>query len=284
VQVFGKRIKRTNEIQASTIVLQAKYERLVGNAVIERVVATSPQVILEADGYYIATTPKTVVQVRPPLAGNTAPAPNLWVEYDGRWNRDGLVTADRITYSQFDPGKRTETGLQRSKQKLVPPVYETSDGAPGKPGKFMAQYLIGRGNSASIPADSAMQDRVQRIGERLIPACQKSLGKNDPQKIHFQFYAVDDKNLPEAMGSPNGIVIIPAKVASKFQTDESGRGGVGRGRSRGAGVAGPAQGPQSARTSVDRHSRYAIRGAAPGSCSAFCRPLHGAAWKLSQPF
>lgn len=220
VQVFGKRIKRTNEIQASTIVLQPKYERLTGNAVIERVIATSPQLILEADGYYIATTPKTVVQYRPPLAKSSPPSPNLWIEYDGRWNRDGLVEVDRITYSQFDPSKRTETGLQRSKQKLVPPVYGTSDGAAGKPGKFMAQYLIGRGNSASIPADRVMQEVVQRVGQSLIPACQKNLPQNDPQKINFQFYVVDDKDLFQAMGSPHGIVIIPSQVVSDMQTDD----------------------------------------------------------------
>ncbi len=220
VRVFGKRIKHTHEILASVIVLEPKYEHLDGSAVVERVVATSPRVILEADGYYIATTRKTLVQYRPPLAKNSAPAPNLWIEYNGRWNRDGLVAADRITYFQFDPNSRTNKGLRKSEQKLVPPVYATANGGAAKAGKIKAQYIVGHQNTASIPADAAMQQRVQQIGESLIPPCQKNLPENDPQKIHFQFYAVDDRILFQALGSPHGIILVPEQVVEKMQNDD----------------------------------------------------------------
>jgi hypothetical protein len=67
---------------------------------------------------------------------------------------------------------------------------------------------------------------VQRIGERLIPACQRKLLTNDAQKIDFRFYAVNGKSffqsfgMTEGLGSPDGIVLIPERALAKLQNDD----------------------------------------------------------------
>ncbi|MHB1674297.1 MAG: DUF5666 domain-containing protein [Acidobacteriaceae bacterium] len=220
VQVFGGKEKHTHSIVASKIVLAQDHEHLSGFAVVQRVVATSPQPILEADGYFIAIPPKAAMHNKPPLTDQTAPAANMWIAYKGKWDKDGLVVADRASLSQFVLSSRMKKGLDKSEGKVVAPNYGTKPGESRKDGEIEAPYIFGKKHTASILAEPALQQRVQQIGERLIPACQKSLGKGDPQKIDFRFYAVQHMSVPQTIGSPDGIVIIPVAVVEQLQNDD----------------------------------------------------------------
>jgi hypothetical protein len=219
VQVFGHKDRHTHSIVATEIVLQRDSKRISGFAVVQRVVATSPQLIVEADGYHIAITKKTALRNKPPLTAQTVVAPNLWIAYRGKWNSHGLVVADRASFSQFTLTKRMKEGMRRSQGKLVAPNYGTAAAESGQNGEIIAPYMAGRKNTGSIPDDLALQQRVRRIGERLIPACQKSLAKTDPQKIDFRFYATNDK-IPQLIGSPHGLIVIPEQLVKKLQNDD----------------------------------------------------------------
>ncbi|MGC9292169.1 MAG: DUF5666 domain-containing protein [Acidobacteriaceae bacterium] len=217
VQVFGKKDKHTHAIVATKVVLQPDYERVTGYAVVQQVIARPLQTILEADGYSIAITPKTVIQTKPPLSQQTAPAPNQWIAYSGKWNREGLVVADHVVYVQFVLSARAKKAFQKADGKFVPPDYENKkDGEIDMPYIGMASHKV----QGPVPADLALQQRVARIGERLVPACQKDLAKDDPQKIDFSFYAFDDKDFHQAIGSPDGRVLIPTQVLQKLQNDD----------------------------------------------------------------
>ncbi len=222
VQVFGSKEKHTHSIVASKIMLAQDQEHLSGFAVVQRVVATSPQLIVEADGYNIAITPKTAMHNKPPLTDQTAPAANLWIAYSGKWNKDGLVVADRASLSQFVLSSRMKKMMKKADGKIVEPNYGTKAGESKKDGEVDIPYIVTASHKGKgqIPADAALQQRVQRIGERLIPACQKDLAKDDPQKIDFHFYAFNDKGLHHAVGSPDGSVVIPEQVVAKLQNDD----------------------------------------------------------------
>ncbi len=222
VQVFGHKDRHTHSIVASTIVLEHNPEHVSGVAVVQQVVARSPQVIVEADGYYIAITPKTAIRNKPPLTEQTPAAANLWIAYSGKWNKGGLVVADRASFSQFVLSGRAKKMMKKSDGKLVVPVYKTQTAGSAKDGQVEVPYIVTSSHKGKgrIPADADLQQRVQRIGERLVPACQKDLAKDDPQKIDFQFYAFDDKGLRQAVGSPDGLVIIPMQVVERLQNDD----------------------------------------------------------------
>ncbi len=220
VQVFGDKEKHTHSIVASKIMLAQDHAHLSGFAVVQRVVETSPQLIVEADGYNIAITPKTAMHNKPPLTKQSAPATDMWIAYSGKWSNDGLVLADRASLSQFVLSSRLKKGLDKSEEEVVAPNYGGKPGETRKDGEIEAPYIFGKKHSASILAEPALQQRVQQIGERLIPACQKSLAKDDPQKINFRFYAVQNMRVPQTIGSPDGIVIIPVEVVEQLQNDD----------------------------------------------------------------
>ncbi len=220
VQVFGNNDRHTHSIIASEVRLQpSTNDHPAGYAVVQKVVATSPQLILEADGYNIVITPKTILHNKAPLTAQTVPVVNMWIAYSGRWSKDGLVVAEHAAYSPFLLSPRMKKGLEKSEGKVVAPMDGAKAGESRKDGEIQAPYLYGKKHTASIPADAALQQRVRKIGERLIPASQKILAKGDPQKIDFRFYAVQ-MSTPQVIGSPDGIVIIPVQMIEKLQNDD----------------------------------------------------------------
>ncbi|HET9099093.1 MAG TPA: DUF5666 domain-containing protein [Acidobacteriaceae bacterium] len=227
VQVFGQKDRHTHAIRATQIVLQRDSKQITGFAVVQRVIATSPQLIVEADGYRIAITAKTALHNRPPLTAQTVVAPNMWIAYRGRLNHDGTVVADRGSYSQFELNQRAKKMLAKWKGKFVAPDYGSqtggsSAGTPRKDGEVEIPYIVTSSHKGKgrVPAEFALQQRISKIGQRLVPTCQHDLANTDPQKIDFRFYAFDDKGMHHAVGSPDGLVIIPMQVVEKLQNDD----------------------------------------------------------------
>jgi hypothetical protein len=223
VQVFGRKDKHLHAIVAEQVLVRRRYEHIKGFAVVQRVMARSPRLVVEADGYYIVIPHRVAVKGRSPLSGQI-PRVNEWINYSGRFDRAGFVVVHRIAVSKFALSKRLRKGLTKSKGKLTAPAYGNGAGGDGKDGEIAAPYIFGRRNTARIPADWELQQQVQDIGERLIPACQRRLAANDPQKIDFRFYVVDDKsyfqNIGAAIGSPDGIVIIPEQTIARLRNDD----------------------------------------------------------------
>lgn len=221
VQVLGEKDKHTHAIVATEILLlPATTDRVSGFAVVQKVIATSPQLMLEADGYDIVITPKTVLHNKAPLDDHTVPVANMWIAYSGRWDKEGHVVAEHAAYSQFMLSGKMKKGLEKSEGTVVAPTDGTKAGESKKDGQIVAPYIFAQKHTVSIPDDAAIQERVQRIGERLIPESQKMLAKGDPQKIDFRFYAVDHMSVPQVIGSPDGLVVIPVQVVEKLQNDD----------------------------------------------------------------
>lgn len=221
VQVLGEKDKHTHAIVATQVLLlPATTDKVSGFAVVQRVMATSPELLLEADGYQILITAKTVMHNKAPLNDKTVPVANMWIAYSGRWDKDGHVVAEHAAYSEFMLNAKMRKGLEKSEGTVVAPTDGTKPGEVKKDGQMVAPYIFAQKHTVSIPADEAIQERVRRIGERLIPESQKMLAKGDPQKIDFRFYAVDHMSVPQVIGSPDGVVIIPVQVVEKLQNDD----------------------------------------------------------------
>jgi hypothetical protein len=63
-----------------------------------------------------------------------------------------------------------------------------------------------------------MQERVERIGNGLIPAYQRDLLADDPTKIDFRFQVVDWAKRHDAMTLSNGIVLIPEQLVAWLES------------------------------------------------------------------
>ncbi len=197
VQVFSKSTHK-HPILATQVVLQQKSgDPVSGVAVIQKIIKNAPDMILEADGYRISIPPKTNIHYGAHLSKNTVLSPGMWIEYSGNWSPDGAVIASHAKFTQFSLTSRYK--------------------------KILAAH-----NSAVIfqeNTDSTTTKRVQQIGMRLVPAYQKNLAANDPQKINFQFdvaisNVANGYRLPIPVAMQNGHITLPRQSVERLQNDD----------------------------------------------------------------
>ncbi len=233
VKIYGKRNSRTKTVTANTVLLREDWKnKLKGLGVIDKVIASGPQTLLSADGYRIEITPKTQITYVGDLHTLSDINANLWIRYEGLRNPQGLLIAQKAT---FFPAKPTHfkalKGVEIYDLGFEPPHAPgaTASSAPAEtqnpdadltgqqPGKV---HLGAWRKSHDVPADTALQQRIARIGARLIPAYQRDLAENDPTKIHFRFYAVDDAKARDDIGGLDGLVLVPQTVVARMQNDD----------------------------------------------------------------
>jgi predicted Zn-dependent protease len=137
---------------------------------------------------------------------------NQWIQYEGELHA-GKVVLKQISFFQA----AVTAGEQKLRDKTnfdASPVTE-EDRQSGA-SKFFKGV-----NYKRIPAshDSALQARVDNIGERLIPKWQKDLPAGDPNKVEFQFQLVDAK-WPDCITMPSGVILVPLHTVGQLEDDE----------------------------------------------------------------
>lgn len=72
-----------------------------------------------------------------------------------------------------------------------------------------------------LPAhhDDALQSRIDRIGQSVIPAYQKALPVTDPTRIHFRFQVVETDRFLDAIAFANGIILVPYPAITRLEND-----------------------------------------------------------------
>lgn len=72
-----------------------------------------------------------------------------------------------------------------------------------------------------LSRDAAVQERVRRVGAKVIPQYQRELLGNDTSKVPFRFYVVEEKNIHSDLGCGNdGLVLIAADAVARMQNDD----------------------------------------------------------------
>jgi len=67
--------------------------------------------------------------------------------------------------------------------------------------------------------DDAMQARITRIGNSLVPQYQKDLPDTDPAKLRFRFQLVDEPKWRDVMIWPSGVILVPRQVVERMEND-----------------------------------------------------------------
>jgi hypothetical protein len=219
--VYGKRDANLDAIVASIIesepIGEGKPEGNVeGFAVIDRIIRASDAsgaTMVSADGYAIEIPAAIHAVFQPPLRADTKITTNLWIRYSGLQHPDGSITATGVTLSQNLLKARE---INANTKREFDPASVTEENRQGGWSKAF------RGLDAKrIPAsrNRMMQERVERIGNSLIPAYQRDLAADDPTKIDFRFQVVDWAKRHDAMTLSNGIVLIPEQLVARLESD-----------------------------------------------------------------
>jgi len=80
--------------------------------------------------------------------------------------------------------------------------------------------LAKSGGWHAIVTDTAMQERIVRVGKRVLPEYQQKLADDDPSKIHIQFHAVDAAKAHSEMCSADGTILVPRQVLERLKSDD----------------------------------------------------------------
>lgn len=144
-----------------------------------------------------------------PLKAITDVKAGMFATYEGIEQPDGSVLASRIIFVKNELEK-DEAEFWKS-LKLTEKAPNFMEGSAGelkveKVGKF------------KLLPNKEVQDYVQRLGQSLIPAYQKALPDDDPLKINFRFYVINDKE-PNAFALANGVVVMHSGMIMMLENE-----------------------------------------------------------------
>lgn len=232
VQVDGATSGPFAPVRATTVLIRDDLNtKLSGTGVITRVISTAPAVF-EADGYLIRIMPSTQVDFLGGIASLAGITANTWLHFSGKWSKDGVVNAAKVRFipakpTQFKAAKNLEIASVKTRPADAKDDSMTSEakGTPPIPADGTAlaqdeQIKIGLGRWHTLPADQPLQQRVHRLGMALVPAYQREMADDNPSKIHFRFFAVDNNRLRGADCLLDGAILMSTQTIARLSKDD----------------------------------------------------------------
>lgn len=215
VEVLGDMDRRTRGIPAIKIIASEPAPgRVSGSGVIDLIASDATGTpLVRADGYLLELPAKENLTFLAPLKSPADLRTNLWIKYRGTQRPDGVVEVEKAEISP-NLAKHSEE-RRRSRNEYDPEAVDPAD-AQGTAAKF-----LNGADPRRIPPfhDDAMQARIDRIGNSLIPAFQKALPATDPTRIDFRFFLIDDPKRRGAWPLASGIILIPEQVVVRCAND-----------------------------------------------------------------
>lgn len=136
-----------------------------------------------------------------PLKSLEDVGPGTTITYHGREQADGTVMANLVEFQRNELEKGERDLWKQIKVQEKPFVFEER-----KPGELKVA-----GDKYKVVPNQEVQNYVNALGQRLIPAYQSTMADSDPQKIPFQFRVVQAKGF-NAGAYPNGVIIVHSHV------------------------------------------------------------------------
>lgn len=206
--------------------------QLGGYGLIDKMIESGPEPLLQADGYRIRIAKYTKVTFHGQLKSIADINTNTWVKYVGERDEAGVLVA---TAAEFFPARRLKAKpdrqwviLQKQMEAYAKPANGIlQDSLIDADGHIVVKlpkvrYSDSNGNCGwhKVPFDPALQERVRRVGTSLIPKFQRDPPADDPQKIAFRFYAVDDPRERSDIFCNEGLILVPQQAIGRLQNDD----------------------------------------------------------------
>jgi len=233
VEVEGKDAGPGKPMIATTVLVHDEWnEKLSGLGVITQVISPGPDAVFDADGYRVRITPETHVSFLGDQGSLDEIAANSWVSFSGKRGKDGVLEATKARFIPAKPTKfKAAKNLEIRTVKTRP--AGTNDDALIKEGTGTLvtatdgasleqdeELKIGLGRWHTLPADQPLQQRVHRIGMALVPVYQREMADDDPSKIHFRFFAIDDNKLHGNINLLDGAVLVSKQTVERLSSDD----------------------------------------------------------------
>jgi hypothetical protein len=233
-----KRIVRITSISGAvltfvltSVATRAQDKEIKGFGVIEKTITNGAEPVFQSDGYRIQISSNTQVNYHGNLNSLSAISTNTWIKYTGTRGKDGEIVARKADFFPAREVKRSDRKWDELEKDME--TYQTPGGRPAQDslidadGHLVSLHTKVRMSDAGgmcgwhkVPADQAIQQRVRRVGERIVPAFQRNLAADDAQKIFFRFYAVDESKIRSDLFCNEGLVLVPRQMIERLENDD----------------------------------------------------------------
>lgn len=221
ITIFGTLHRDQNTVGATRILQHPEKLRgeVSGNAVVDAPpIRNAPgfpagTIMVRADGYWIVLPFKADISVWAPMKSVEEVNTNTWIEYAGKMRPDGVVVARG---GWLMPNILSDQEEKRRTKTHYDPAAASNQPKQSSIGMAMTGVSLKR-----VPQwpDTAMQARVEKVGNSLIPKYQKQLPASDPAKLAFRFIVVDANWGEFPLSLPDGTVLVPYKGVQRMQND-----------------------------------------------------------------
>lgn len=197
-----------------------------GVGIVQKILSTAPDLEFEADGLRILPAQGARLSFLGSIQRINDLVPGVVVRFRGAFDPAGEFQAVRL---QFFSPKKVHAPADSAMRASSPAesVQEVSSVGPapnivnddGALGTMRGKLNPPQGWHA-LSRDSALQERVRRLGARLIPAYQTQLAAGDPSKIPFRFFVVNEKWIRSFVPAKLGAVLISSAAVERTQNDD----------------------------------------------------------------
>jgi hypothetical protein len=227
VRVLAKIDAGSKTVTAVSVLFRDDWDKkLSGFGVIDKVIVTGAEPVFQADGYRIRIAQGTELSFGDGLKTLADVGTNTWVRYKGKRDADGVLVAVQAKFVTSKTNRLKTvfpSATSTPKQEVVPSQGALIDAD----GKLVSSHTKVRLSQAGgwcgwhkVPADQALQERVQRVGTSVVPEYQKQLPADDPSKIPFRFYVVNEANIRSDLSCNAGLILIPSQVMKRLGNDD----------------------------------------------------------------
>jgi hypothetical protein len=232
VGVDGTKEQSTPDVTAVRVTISDDAGRVVsGVGVVDRVFSTGNEPVFRADGYVLRVSSGTELKFSGGLTALSQVSTNVVVRYEGKQTDNGKIALSRAEF--------IERKVKAPKRDRNKPLVQETAFPPGSMIDFDGTFSTdGNDHRKHDPrdyggscgwyltsVDAALQERVRRVGEKVIPQFQRELSNDDPTKIPFRFYAVVEKDVRSDLGCRSeghneGLVLIAVDAVARLQNDD----------------------------------------------------------------
>jgi hypothetical protein len=213
VWVLGKR-QNKKPIADAVLFRDERNQQVGGLGPVDALVSQGAEPVFRADGYTIQIPASAATSFHGDVHNLHEIGANTWLHYKGKLDSHGVLQASVADFVSTKPKRvKIVNGVENFGISLVPPDFTQH---------VAGRVKLGRGRTwHAIPADRALQDRLQRIGMKLVPSFQRSLPDDHPGKIKFRFLAIEDKKLHSFFcSSRGGLILYPRHLVERMQNDD----------------------------------------------------------------
>ena len=202
-------------------------KKFSGVGVIEKIYSTGPELEFRADGFRVRVPAGAAVSFRDTVKSAADVSVRVWVRFSGKFDRSGVLAASQADFTVPKVSAPARRNAQPSEDSDVPrersyvPAAANIVNQDGTLGELLGKFRFKEDSGwYRLTDDAAMQERVQELGVRVIPSYQKNLQPDDPAKVRFRFYVVEQGWIREPIFGASGVTLIPRPVVERLKRDD----------------------------------------------------------------